>query len=78
MPRRQIDFRAGEYYHVYNRDHNRQVIFRNWRDYSFLIRKLRETVCNLSEIIAYCLMPNHYHLLVRLTSAVGCLCQGPQ
>jgi putative transposase len=67
MPRRQITFRAGEYYHVYNRGHNRQVIFRDRRDFSFFIRKLRASVCEVSDVISYCLMPNHYHLLVRLT-----------
>ena len=61
-----INYTPGHYYHIYNRGVNRQPIFFAKRNWGFFIERLREyfTARN-AIIIAYCLMPNHYHLLVR-------------
>ncbi|MEG4851052.1 transposase [Microcoleus sp. B5-D4] len=67
MPRRQIIFQAGNYYHVYNRGNNRQLIFFERENYIDFLRQLRNhLIIHGVDIIAYCLMPNHYHLLVYL------------
>lgn len=69
MPWRQTRFVEGEYYHVYNRGVNRQKIFFEAANYQFFLRRLRKYLLpNEAVIIAYCLMPNHYHLLVRTQS----------
>ena len=69
MPKRDVAFVAGEYYHVFNRGANRQPIFRTADNYRFLLGRITESVkaCQVS-IIAYCLMPNHYHFLLRQNS----------
>ncbi|MEG4056919.1 MULTISPECIES: transposase [unclassified Microcoleus] len=67
MPRGQIIFQAGNYYHVYNRGNNRQLIFFERENYIYFLRQLRNhLIIHGVDIIAYCLMPNHYHLLVYL------------
>lgn len=79
MPRRTVPLIADEYYHLYNRGVNRQTIFFEQENYSFFLRGLRRYLIGETKnseffknsefsttiIIAYCLMPNHYHLLVR-------------
>ncbi|MFZ4621899.1 MAG: transposase [Bacteroidota bacterium] len=71
MSRRKILFEKGKYYHVYNRGCNRLDIFREEENYRFLTEKIASSAndCHIS-VIAYCLMPNHYHLLVRQDSDV--------
>ncbi len=59
--------REPGYYHVYNRGCNRQPIFVEADNYVYLLRKVKEylPLYDLT-IVAYCLMPNHYHLLVHV------------
>jgi REP element-mobilizing transposase RayT len=59
-------FLVDEIYHIYNRGNNKQRIFLEAESYRFFLERLqfyfhRESI----ELLAYCLMPNHYHLLVR-------------
>ena len=66
MPRRTTEFAQGEYYHVYNRGVGRQPIFREEENYRYLLRIVKRYADRLQvAVVAYCLMPNHYHLLIR-------------
>ncbi|GAB4345951.1 MAG: hypothetical protein Kow0089_23130 [Desulfobulbaceae bacterium] len=54
------------WYHVMNRGRRKEKIFLTAEDYLSFLQVLRET-CDAwrLEVAAYCLMPNHYHLLVH-------------
>lgn len=65
MPRRARTLAAGEYYHLYNRGNNRQAIFFERENYLYFLKQFRHFVAaETADVVAYCLMPNHYHVLV--------------
>ena len=56
----------GHYYHIYNRGNNRENIFIEERNYQHFLRLYVKYLEPVTETFAYCLMPNHFHLLVRV------------
>ena len=57
---------TGHYYHIYNRGFNRERIFANDGNYVFLLRRAKSFLADYPlSVIAYCLMPNHYHFLLH-------------
>jgi len=71
MPQRDIDLCAGEYYHLYNRGNNRGRVFYERENYAFFLRKVWDYLAPILDIVAYCLMPTHYHLLILVKETVG-------
>lgn len=66
MPRRDLTFQPDHYYHLYNRGNDRQSIFFERENYLYFLRLVRQHLIEQTlDVLAYCLMPNHYHLLVR-------------
>ena len=66
MSARTAIFTAGGFYHVYNRGHNKQTIFYEAKDYQRYLKRLREYLEKHEvTVLAYCLMPNHIHLILR-------------
>lgn len=60
----------GETYHLFSRGSNRLPIFFDDRDFGeFLIQLGRIVVKGDWRVVAYCLIPNHYHLLVSPSGA---------
>ena len=55
----------NEYYHIYNRGNNQQPIFFKNDNYIFFVQKIRDQLLPVADIIAYCLMPNHFHLIIH-------------
>ncbi|KKU88665.1 hypothetical protein A3A64_02445 [Candidatus Gottesmanbacteria bacterium RIFCSPLOWO2_01_FULL_48_11] len=52
-------------YHVYNRGNRKNKIFLNVKDYQRFLRKLKEYTKKFDvSLVCYCLMPNHFHLLL--------------
>ena len=65
-----LTWQKGMYYHIYNRGAHQTSIFREPGNYLFVIDKLKEySHKNHLTVIAYCLMPTHYHICVRQDGA---------
>jgi putative transposase len=56
------------YYHVYNRGNNRENIFIQERNYTHFLNLHFKYIEPIAETFAYCLLRNHFHMLVRIRS----------
>lgn len=57
-------FEKQRLYHVYNQGNNRNKIFFNQNNYQLFYQKMSEFICPYADILAWCLMPNHFHLMI--------------
>ncbi len=66
MPIRHHKFTSGNYYHIFNRGAGKNLIFFNSENYEYCLRLVTHYSRIYSiELLAYCLMPNHYHFCLR-------------
>ena len=65
-----MKFITDNLYHIYNQGNNQQQIFSCSEDYLIFLKEIRICISPHAEIIAYCLMPNHFHLLVYVDNRV--------
>jgi REP element-mobilizing transposase RayT len=59
-------FRANTFYHVFNHANGNEDIFREEDNYRFFLEKYEKYISPVADTFAYCLMKNHFHLLVRV------------
>lgn len=65
---RTTSIEADCFYHIYNRGINGENIFKSDRNYLFFLKKISEFLIPVCDVYAYCLMPNHFHLLIKIKS----------
>ncbi|WP_181346805.1 transposase [Thalassobacillus sp. CUG 92003] len=69
MPTVKRRWYPGVYYHVVTRGNNRQPIYHDQADYEHFFALLMRAYTRYPfQLAAYCLMGNHYHLLMKGTS----------
>lgn len=71
MPRKKRNFKQNSSYHVYNRGNRKEPVFLDIQDRKVFIKHL-ETYTKRFNIIleGYCLMYNHYHLILKTKNDV--------
>jgi putative transposase len=66
MPRNNREVPPGTVLHIVNRGNDKRIIFPEAIDYAAFLVLLREARERFGvELYAYCLMPNHFHLIVK-------------
>jgi REP element-mobilizing transposase RayT len=53
-------------YHIFNHANGFENVFREAENYRYFLEKYRLYISPIAETYAYCLMPNHFHLVVRI------------
>ena len=56
----------GKYYHLFNRGNNRENIFFDEENFIFFLKQFKNYMLPCIDVFAYCLMPNHFHLFIRV------------
>jgi putative transposase len=65
MPRSLRQSLGGYCYHVFNRGNARQTVFHKPEDYDAFLKAMRHATDQVPmRLLAACLMPNHFHLVV--------------
>jgi REP element-mobilizing transposase RayT len=62
----QEKFEYNRFYHVFNRGNNSESIFKEQRNYDLFLGLIKKYLLPVADVYAYCLMDNHFHLLVRI------------
>ncbi len=58
------------FYHIYNRGINSEKIFDTEENYLFFLLKFKIYLNPVCDVFAYCLMPNHFHFLIKVKSEI--------
>jgi putative transposase len=54
------------YYHIYNHANGFENLFQSDENYRFFLAKWGKYIAPVADTYAYCLMPNHFHALIRI------------
>jgi REP element-mobilizing transposase RayT len=53
-------------YHLYGRANGSERVFRNEGNYIYFLERYQHYFTPVAETLCYCLMPNHYHFIIRI------------
>ena len=65
MPNYHIPLQPGGMYHLLNRAPGDEKLFIEERNYFYFLLKYSQHISPIAQTLAWCLLPNHYHFLVR-------------
>jgi len=68
MPKYKEILEADCYYHVYNRANGNEKMFLNEDNYRFFLKRYNYYISPIADTFVYCLLPNHFHFLIRVNS----------
>ena len=56
----------GKIYHLYTHANGSENFFRTEENYRYFLERYQHFIPLVADTLAYCLMPNHFHFLVRI------------
>ena len=60
-------FEPNCFYHIYNRSIGNELLFNHDNDFKYFICKMDRFINPHAKVYAYCLIPNHFHLLLKVS-----------
>lgn len=60
-------FEPGHFFHVYNHAIGSELLFREGENYLFFLDKFSQFLSPYVSLYTYCLLPNHFHLLIKVS-----------
>ena len=66
MPSYYDKFEAGKFFHVYNRAVGNENLFFSDSNFYYFLNQYQKILSPFLETYAYCLIPNHFHFLIRV------------
>jgi putative transposase len=66
MEKPKIPLIPRKYYHIYNHANGHENIFMNEGNYNYFLEKYQEYINPIASTFEYCLMPNHFHFLLKI------------
>ena len=61
----------GQYFHIYNRGVNGESIFKEKRNYYYFLQQFKVYCSDVLDVLSYCLLKNHFHMLVFVKEKVS-------
>ena len=68
MRKNQDTFYPDRFYHVFNRTNNKEKLFTQPKNYEYFLGKYDNYLSDVLTTYVYCLLGNHFHLLVKIHS----------
>jgi REP element-mobilizing transposase RayT len=59
---------ADKFYHIYNHAVGSDELFKNDNNYSYFLVLFKKYLLEYVELYAYCLLPNHFHFVIKIRS----------
>lgn len=59
-------YEFGASYHIFNRTSAKQLMFHDTGNHFFFLEKFKQYLGNYVELLSKCLIPNHFHFLIRV------------
>lgn len=56
----------GKIFHIYSKAVGNELLFLSDENFKYFLKRYNEYCSEIFETLAYCLIPNHFHLLVRI------------
>ncbi|GAB4285443.1 MAG: hypothetical protein Kow0068_10790 [Marinilabiliales bacterium] len=66
MTNYRIQLKPDKYYHIFNHAVSKDNLFIENKNYDFFINKFEKYMVEYVDVLAYCLMPNHYHFVIKV------------
>jgi putative transposase len=55
-------------YHIYNHANGNENLFHNDENYLYFLKLFFEFISPIADVYSYCLLPNHFHFLLKIKS----------